>query len=53
MAYERGFHSGRGGVAAGPAAGRGREGGERGDVAVDGMMEEVTPRVTHAGNGRE
>ena len=51
MSYERGFHSQWGGVAAGPVAGRRGEGGERRDVAVDCMVQQVTPGVPHTVGG--
>ena len=51
MSYERGFHSQWGGVAAGPVAGRRGEGGEGGDVAVDCMVQQVTPGVPHTVGG--
>ena len=51
MSYERGFHSQWGGVAAGPVAGRRGERGEGGDVAVDSMVQQVTPGVPHTVGG--
>ena len=51
MSYERWFHSQWGGVAACPVAGRRGEGGERGDVAIDSMVQQVTPGVPHTVGG--